>query len=66
MKLIKAEHYEKGIWYFTSKYKVAEWLDIKQSLLEYYIRVNKPYKGWSFETIDGGDIMCKYINPERL
>lgn len=65
-KLLKVEHYEKGKWYFTSVYKVANALDTQATHINYYMGKNKEYKGWNFEWIDGENVIYKYINPEKI
>lgn len=64
--LLKVEHFEYGVWYFTSIAKAAAALGIQHNHLSYYINKNKIYKGWSFEYVDGRDIIYYYINPTSI
>lgn len=65
-KLLKVEHDANGIWYFTTYYKAAMAMGMQASHLKYYVDNNKEYKGWSFEYVDGGDVIFRYINPSRI
>lgn len=66
MPLLMAEHDEKGIWYFTSTYKAAAALGIQNTLLIYRMGKNHRSDGWSFEWVEGCDVIYKYINPEKI
>lgn len=65
-KLLKFEHDEKGIWYFTSFCKASNALGCQPNHIKYFYNQNRDYKGWTIEEIDGSDVIYKYINPERL
>jgi len=65
-KLIKAEHPEQGIWYFTTQSKAAEYIGCTQTQIRMVLTdfMNKA-KGWTLEYTEDGDILNKYINPEK-
>lgn len=65
MKLFKAEHKEKGVWYFTNRNKVAKYINTSQTYLDHCLTLDKPCKGWTIEQIESDNILCKYIDPER-
>ena len=65
-KLLIVKHPERGIWYFTNMQKAANWIGIKRTtLLQCMGKRKLEYKDYTFEWIDGSDIMYKYINPEK-
>lgn len=72
-RLIMAEHDKYGIWYFTNRKKIERSLHIVQALMDYYIRKaernDEQYwkvGEWTFCWVENdGDIIYKYINPER-
>ena len=65
LKLIKAEHPEKGIWYFTNIRKCAKFIDSADSNVSASLnRTHRPVKGWTLERIEDDNIICKYIDPE--
>ena len=66
MPLLMAEHDAKGIWYFTSIYHAANALGIHPTLLTYRIAKRKDNEGWTFEWVEGTDVIYKYINPEKI
>lgn len=63
MKLLKIEHPINGIWYFTSAYKAAAWLDTSASNIYTSMKNGKTVKGWSLEWVEEDDILSQYINP---
>lgn len=66
MKLIMLEHPEHGIWYFTNKAKVADF--IGTSFINVLILLEGFYKrcdGWTAQWIESDDILSRYINPDR-
>lgn len=65
MKLYKIENEELGIWYFTSKAKIAKFIDTSLNYIALRIGLEKPCKGWMIEEIDSDDVLSKYINPKR-
>ena len=65
-KLLRAEHYEYGIWYFTTIGKCATAIGVENSQVKYYLEKNRPFKGWNFMFIeDAGDVPYNWINPTR-
>ena len=65
-KLLIVKHPERGIWYFTNMQKAANWMGIKRTtLLQCMGKRKLEYKDYTFEWIDGSDILYKYINPEK-
>ena len=65
-KLLIVEHPQRGIWYFTNMQKAANWMGItRTTLLQCMGKRKLEYKDYTFEWIDGSDIMYKYINPEK-
>lgn len=63
MKLLKIEHPINGIWYFTSAYKAAVWLDTSAPNIYTSMKNGKTVKGWSLEWVEEDDILSQYINP---
>ena len=63
MKLLKIEHPINGIWYFTSAYKAAVWLNTSASNIYTSMKNGKTVKGWSLEWVEEDDILSQYINP---
>ena len=65
-KLLMVEHPQRGIWYFTNMQKAANWIGIKRTtLLQCMGKRKLEYKDYTFEWVDGSDIMYKYINPNK-
>lgn len=64
MKLLKAEHQEKGIWYFSTLRKCAAYIDSADSNLRAAINNKRKCRGWDVEEIESDDILSKYIDPE--
>lgn len=65
-KLLMVEHPQRGIWYFTNMQKAANWMGIKRTtLLQCMGKRKLEYKDYTFEWVDGSDIMYKYINPDK-
>lgn len=63
--LLMIEHPERGIWYFTNIQRAADWIGIHRAQLTQCLGKRKPkYKNYTFEWVDGSDIIYKYINPE--
>lgn len=66
MKLIKAEHNEKGTWYFTNMHKAAVYIGTSSTNLNLVVKgIYKQFNGWNISWIESEDILCKYINPEK-
>jgi hypothetical protein len=66
MKLIKAEHPDKGIWYFSSKMKLANYINSTPTLVIHVLSgIGKRAKGWSLEYTEDGAILNKFIDPEK-
>ena len=65
MKLFMIDHEEHGVWYFTSKSRAAKYLETSPVYIDYCIKLGKTCKGWKIEEIESGDILSRYINPER-
>lgn len=65
MKLLKIENPINGIWYFTSAYKAAVWLDTSASNIYTSMKNGKTVKGWSLEWVEGDDVLSQYINPTK-
>lgn len=66
MKLIKAEHNEKGIWYFSTIRKCSQFIDSVDANVNTSLkRTHRKVKGWELEWIESGEILSKYIDPER-
>lgn len=65
MKLFKAEHYERGIWYFSTKAKLCKYIDTAQTYLNMCLKNGKHCKGWAIEEIEDDNILSRYIDPER-
>ena len=64
--LIKLEHPEHGVWYFTNTNKAAKYIGTSATNINHVLTgFFKQIKGWSVERIDGTNIVYKYINPER-
>ena len=66
LKLLKCEHYEKGIWYFTTKYKAAQYIGTFEYWVNSCLRAGKKCKGWTLEWVNGENVIYKYINPTRV
>ena len=65
MRLIKAEHNEKGIWYFFFFLRCAEYIGAGDPNVNTSLNTpHRPLKGWNLEWIEAYDIICKYIDPE--
>lgn len=65
MRLLKAEHKEHGIWYFTSIGKAAQYIKSSSTYIKMQLAgISKQLKGWTFEWTDDENIINKYINPE--
>ena len=65
MKLLKIENPINGIWYFTSAYKAAVWLDTSASNIYTSMKNGKTVKGWSLEWVEADDILTQFINPTK-
>ena len=65
MKLIMAEHQQKGIWYFSTLRKCAAYIGAADSNVRSAITKKWKCSGWSIEEIESDDILSKYIDPER-
>ncbi len=65
MKLIKIEHDEQGIWYFSNKSKAAKYIGTSGIYIDYGLKTGKKCKGWTIEEIESDDILSRYINPEK-
>lgn len=66
MKLLKAEHPEKGIWYFTNYNKADKYIGTSSTYIKMQVAgISKTVKGWTFEWTDDENIINKYINPEK-
>lgn len=65
MKLFKVEHKEEGTWYFTTKAKAARYIGTSPVYFEYCLQTKKTCKEWKVEEIESGDILSRYINPEK-
>ena len=65
MRLFKAEHDEKNIWYFSTKAKLLKYINTSQTYLDHCMIVDKPCKGWIVEEVERDDILSKYIDPEK-
>ena len=63
MKLLKIEHPINGIWYFTSAYKAAIWIDTSAANIYTSMKNGKTVKGWSLEWVEEDDVLPQYINP---
>ena len=61
-KLLKAEHPEYGIWYFTNTNKCARALNIGRTTLDYHIERSGKCNEWNIEWVDGNDVIYKYID----
>lgn len=65
-KLLMVEHPERGIWYFSNINKAAVWIGIEPIHLRYcFGKKNPHYKDYTFEWVDGSNVMYKYINPQK-
>ena len=66
MKLWKAEHLEKGTWYFSNRSKLARYIDCQPAYVYSLSNVGAPFniKGWNIELIYADDVISKYIDPE--
>lgn len=66
MVLLKAEHPEHGIWYFTNISKASEYVKTSINYIKMQLGgIMNSVKGWTFEWTDDDNIINKYINPER-
>lgn len=66
MKLLKAEHPEQGIWYFTSIGKASAYVNTSGTYIKMVLAgISKKVKGWTFEWTEDDNIINKYINPEQ-
>lgn len=67
MKLYKAQHNEKGIWYFTNTSKAARYIGTTQNYVNFCRDNNKRCKGWSIEDVSNSidTIITRYVDPER-
>ena len=66
MKLLKIEHPEKGIWYFTTTYKAAKYIGCSYQALYVQLKgLTKKTYGWRAEQIESDEIISKYINPQK-
>lgn len=65
MKLIKAEHPEKGILYFSTRMKCANWIGVSTVYINHILKgLAKTAKGWRITETEDGNILNKYIDPE--
>lgn len=65
MRLIKAEHNENGIWYFSNIRKCAQYIGAGDPNVNISLnKTHRPVKGWNLEWIEAYDIICKYIDPD--
>lgn len=65
MQLLRAEHSEHGIWYFTSMSKASKYVKTSSNYIKMQLGgIMKSIKGWTFEWTDDDNIINKYINPE--
>ena len=64
MKLYKIENkYE--IWYFTTKAKLARYLECMPQQIENTLRHKRDHiRGWSIEIIEDDHVLSKFIDPE--
>ena len=65
MKLLKIENPINGIWYFTSAYKAAIWIDTSAANIYTSMKNGKTVKGWSLEWVEEDDVLPQFINPTR-
>ena len=61
MKLLKSEHKDKGIWYFTTAYKASKYTGVSASQISQCSRG----KGWTCEWIENDNIPTRFINPNE-
>ena len=64
-KLLKAEHPEYGIWYFTNANQFAATFNFGRTTVEYHIKRTGNYENWHLEWVDGSDVLYKFVNPSR-
>ena len=66
MRLIKAEHNEKGIWYFSNIRKCAQYIGAGDPNVNTSLnKTHRPVKGWNLEWIESDSILSKYIDCDR-
>lgn len=66
MRLFKAEHPEKGIWYFSTQRKCAAYIGVQDIYVSRVVNgKTKNAKGWDIELIEDDNIISKYIDPEK-
>lgn len=64
-KLYCIEHYEYGIWYFTTLEKAAEYIGAKKDYLELALQGKwQSVKHWEIYEVDAADAIPAYINPD--
>ncbi len=62
MKLIKIEHPEKGIYYFTGINRAADYIGCTYSCVNQQLHgITKQTKGWKCEYTDDENILNKFI-----
>ena len=69
MKLFKIERLKDDlpeIWYFTNVHRVAKYLGTQNTHVNMVLKgILKHCKGWTVEEIESGDILSRYINPDK-
>lgn len=65
MRLFMIEHYDEGLWYFTTKAKTARFIDTSPYYLDKCMKIGKKCKGWSISEINDDNVLSRYIDPER-
>jgi len=66
MKLIKAEHPEYGTCYFSNRIKAAKYIGVTPTYIRHiFLGLAKRAKGWSLSFTEDGNILNKYIDPEK-
>lgn len=65
MKLILAEHPEKGIWYFSTQRKCAAYIGVADPQVKTVLDGKRNHThNWKLQWIESDDVISKYIDPE--
>lgn len=67
MKLFRAKHKDYGTWFFTTKAKMAKYINTSPNYLDHCLIVERTCKDWTVEDVSDSEerIPAQMLNPER-